>query len=137
MIWFSWILNFYLHWGMSSLSLQYLLCYQWNHNPSLLIICKCMNSLQNAEALVKGVPTVIMGQAHATMYRQYVLSRFVTASGNSCCASPTCRQPKKGVRNWVECENCLAWWHCSCAGVPKKPSSFYCTHCTKRIEQNK
>ena len=90
--------------------------------------------MQNAEALAKDAPVAVMGQVQATHYRQYVHARLINASDKETCTNPTC-QPRKGDQNWVECENCFAWWHFKCAKLRKKTKDFYCQTCTKRLSK--
>ena len=90
-------------------------------------------NVQNAEALVKGVTTAIMGQAQATKYRRHVLNHLVERSKKERCANATCKS-RSGFQKWIECDNCLDWWHYTCAQITRKPVPFCCNECTRRIQ---
>ena len=52
---------------------------------------------------------------------------------NDICPKDICKMKRKG-QNWIECERCSQWYHCSCVGLTKakadKLSQWHCNNCT-------
>ncbi|XP_033111933.1 uncharacterized protein LOC117112849 [Anneissia japonica] len=92
--------------------------------------------LMNAEALLAGVPPIVMRQVHVDMYRDYVKNSIMMEDArkpSSKCCAEKCKHPK-GKSHWIQCDNCQCWSHFSCVDIKikKQPKTFYCFVCTNR-----
>lgn len=93
-------------------------------------------SLQNVEALINGVPPVVMTEAHIPNYFHLVavalrdMDRETTVL---CVGGPECQQLAARDADWLQCENCCTWWHHVCARHLDTEKPFYCSPCQQRI----
>lgn len=104
--------------------------------------------LMNIEALICGAPPVIMHPAiHASRYRHHVAACLRDTDWQTtvlCVGGPECQRMAARDADWVQCENCRAWWHRACASTgtvgqgDREPTGkagiFYCTSCRQRIQ---
>ncbi|RUS72952.1 hypothetical protein EGW08_019292 [Elysia chlorotica] len=109
--------------------------------------------LMNIEALICGaVPSVMHPTLHSSRYRHHVavcLRDMDWQTTVLCVGGPECQRMAARDADWLQCENCRAWWHRACAMLGSdemgdavnrghrsngKTGIFYCTSCRQRIQ---
>ncbi|GFR66253.1 sentrin-specific protease 2 [Elysia marginata] len=104
--------------------------------------------LMNIEALICGVPPMVMHpMIHSSRYRHHIAACLRDTDWQTtvlCVGGPECQRMAARDADWVQCENCRAWWHRACATAgtdemgdtenSEKAGIFYCTSCRQRIQ---
>ena len=105
-------------------------------------------SSQNVEALICGVPPIVMHPTiHSCRYRHHIAATLRDMDWQTtvlCVGGLECQRMAARDADWLQCENCRAWWHRACATVGSeemggrehsgKTGIFYCTSCRHRIQ---
>jgi len=90
-------------------------------------------TFQNAEAILKGMPSSVMRQNHSVEYRRYILGKLIshahTHNDDVICDLPFCYKPSGDDINWIRCDECSRWFHIGCIGLLKPTDTFTCLYC--------
>jgi len=91
-----------------------------------------MYTVQNADALCKGIELNSLGQEDATLYRSVITNRLLSARQSGNCAALKCIRPAQDdILDWIQCDGCHMWLHFVCEGITSRPSrtAFRCSVC--------
>jgi len=98
--------------------------------------------VQNAAALVNGIPLASLQQQHADAMRRYVLTYLLRvaqppAEERIRCDGLDCAQQRRSrsQQQWVCCDVCGRWLHFVCVGIARKPRGAYvCLICQAQYD---
>jgi len=91
-----------------------------------------MYTVQNADALCKGIELNSLGQEDATLYCSVITNRLLSARQSGNCAALKCIRPAQDdILDWIQCDGCHMWLHFVCEGITSRPSrtAFRCSVC--------
>ena len=99
-----------------------------------------MSCLQNAVALIKGIPLSWLRHEHAVAMRKYAMEVLLSvgkppANERIRCDAVDCSEPTGRKHKWVCCDVCGRWLHFVCVNITKKPRSAYvCVICRAQYD---